>query len=46
VDDNAKAELIAELKKWGYAEAGTGTKLDGAKSYVGCMIGKIDNLKA
>ena len=43
LDENAKAEVLSALKKLGYPERGTGTTLDNAKSYVSCMIGKIDN---
>ena len=43
LDEKAKVEVLSALKKLGYPERGTGTTLDNAKSYVSCMIGKIDN---
>jgi copper chaperone CopZ len=43
LEEEAKAEVLSALKKLGYPERGTGTGLDNAKSYVSCMIGKIDN---
>ncbi len=43
LNENSKVEVLSALKKLGYPERGTGTTLDNAKSYVSCMIGKIDN---
>lgn len=43
LDQNAKVEVLSALKKLGYPERGTGNTIDNAKSYVSCMIGKIDN---
>ena len=43
LDENAKVEVLSALKKLGYPERGTGNTLDNAKSYVSCMIGKINN---
>lgn len=36
-------QVISTLKKWGYPLQNSGTKLDNAKSYVSCMIGRVDN---
>ena len=41
-DDSYRLDVISTLKKWGYPQTGTGTKLDNAKSFVSCMIGRID----
>jgi copper chaperone CopZ len=42
-DDACKLNVISTLKKWGYPQSGQGTKLDNAKSFVSCMIGRIDS---
>ncbi|MFT4536837.1 MAG: copper chaperone [Saprospiraceae bacterium] len=41
-DDTCKLDVISTLKKWGYPQFGIGTKLDNAKSFVSCIIGRID----
>lgn len=43
--DACRMEVVTMLKKWGYPLAGKGDRVDHAKSYVSCMLGKIDNLK-
>ena len=41
-DDTCRLDVLSTLKKWGYPQTGTGSKLDNAKSFVSCMIGRID----
>lgn len=43
-DEEQKEAVISSLKKWGYPLKGTSTKIENAKSFVSCMIGRIDNL--
>ena len=42
-EDNVNIDsIIQKLKKWGYPESGKGSTVDKAKSYVSCMIGRLD----
>ncbi len=41
-NDSCRLNVISTLKRWGYPQTGTGTKIDNAKSFVSCMIGRID----
>jgi copper chaperone len=43
LDDGRRAEAIAALASMGYTEPGAGNVLDAAKSYVSCMIGRINS---
>jgi copper chaperone CopZ len=40
-DDDSVTKVKQTLKTMGYPEKGTGTTLDNAKSYVSCMIGRV-----
>jgi copper chaperone CopZ len=42
-DDDSVSKVIKVLKVMGYPEKGTGTSLHNAKSYVSCMIGRMQN---
>ena len=42
VNDTSRLDVLSTLKKWGYPQSGTGSKIDNAKSFVSCMIGRID----
>ncbi|MEE9438151.1 MAG: heavy metal-associated domain-containing protein [Saprospiraceae bacterium] len=43
IDDVSKLQVITLLKSMGYPQKGQGSKIDNAKSYVSCMIGRIEN---
>ncbi len=40
---NDALEVKKRMKAMGYPEKGTGTSIDNAKSYVSCMIGRIQS---
>ena len=41
-DDHAINKLLSKLESMGYPEQGKGNIIDAAKSYVSCMIGRMD----
>lgn len=41
-DDQGRTDAITALKKMGYPEKGQGNRIDNAKSFVSCMIGRLD----
>lgn len=41
-NDACRLEVLSTLARWGYPLSGTGSRLDSAKSYISCMIGKFD----
>ena len=43
VNDSCRMDVISTLKKWGYPQSGTGNKIDNAKSFVSCAIGRINS---
>jgi copper chaperone len=43
IEDGRRDEAIDALASMGYTEPGTGNVLDAAKSYVSCMISRINS---
>lgn len=41
-NDSCRLEVISNLKAMGYPQQGQGSAVDNAKSYVSCMIGRIE----
>lgn len=41
-DQSVEDKVISELKRLGYPLTGTGGVIDNAKSFVSCMIGRVE----